>query len=124
MLDIAITGQEPAGRRVTLQGRLDTLTTPQLDGALAPLLGSPEVTSLVFQMAGLEYISSAGIRCVIRAQRVLADRGGAVAIVGPQPAVRRVFEIVKALPPELIFTSQAEFDTSPRDPSRGVGHQP
>ena len=77
MLDIAITGQGPAGRRVTLQGRLDTLTTPQLEGALAPLLGSPEVTSLVFQVDALEYISSAGVRCVIRAQRTLADRGGA-----------------------------------------------
>ena len=111
-LDIAITSQKPAGRRVTLRGRLDTLTAPQLEGALAPLFAAPEVRSLVFQLDALEYISSAGIRCVIRAHRAMADRGGQVAIVNPQPAVRKVFEIVKALPPERIFASEAEFDAS------------
>jgi anti-anti-sigma factor len=112
VLDIAITAQGPATRRVMLRGRLDTLTTPQLEGALAPLLTSSEVASLVFQVDALEYISSAGVRCVIRADRALADRGGQLAIVNPQPAVRRVFDIIKAIPPERIFASEAEFDAS------------
>ena len=124
MLDIAITSQEPAGRRVTLRGRLDTLTTPQLDGALAPLLGSPEVTSLVFQVDALEYISSAGVRCVIRAHRALTDRGGQLAIVNPQVAVRRVLEIVKALPLDRIFASEADLDASRGGQPRALGHQP
>jgi anti-anti-sigma factor len=124
VLDIAITSQEPAGRRVTLRGRLDTLTTPQLDAALAPLLASPEVTSLVFQVDGLEYISSAGVRCVIRAHRALTDRGGQVAIVNPQAAVRRVFEIVKALPLDRIVASEADLDASRADQPRARGHQP
>ena len=115
MLDIAIATPETAARRVTLQGRLDTLTTPQLEGALAPLLGSPEVVSLVFQLDGLEYISSAGVRCLIRADRTLADRGGQVAIVSPQPAVGRVFEIVKAIPPEQIFASEADLAAARRE---------
>ena len=38
-------------------------------------------------------------------------RGGRVAIVNPQPAVRRVLEIVKALPPDQVFADQAELDT-------------
>lgn len=117
-LEIGITSQRPAGRRVTLRGRLDTLTTPQLEGELAALLDAPEVTSLVFQLDGLEYVSSAGVRCVIRANKALANRGGLVALVNPQATVRTVFEIVKALPPEQIFASEAEFvaylDTMPR----------
>jgi anti-anti-sigma regulatory factor len=40
----------------------------------------------------------------------MADRGGRVAIINPQPAVKRVFEIVKALPSEQVFASEAEFD--------------
>jgi anti-anti-sigma factor len=96
---------------MALRGRLDTLTTPQLEEALAAVLGAPEVASLVLDVEGLEYVSSAGVRCVIRAHRTLGARGGQVAIVNPQPAVRRVFEIVKALPPELIFGSEAEFTT-------------
>jgi anti-anti-sigma factor len=117
-LEIGITSQKPAGRRVTLRGRLDTLTTPQLEGELAALLDAPEVTSLVFQLDGLEYVSSAGVRCVIRANKALANRGGLVALINPQATVRTVFEIVKALPPEQIFASEAEFsaylDAMPR----------
>jgi phosphoserine phosphatase RsbU/P len=108
-LEIGIASQKPAERRVTLRGRLDTLTTPQLEGELAALLNAAEVTSLVFQLDGLEYVSSAGIRCVMRANKALADRGGRVAIINPQATVRAVFEIVKALPPEQIFASEAEF---------------
>ncbi len=109
-LDIEITDQEPAGRRVMLRGRLDTLTAPQLETALAPLLGSSAVTSITFGLDGLEYMSSAGIRCLMRAHKALGARGGRVAVVNPQPAVRKVLEIVKALPAEQVFGSDAELD--------------
>jgi anti-anti-sigma factor len=109
-LEVEITSQKPDGRRVALRGRLDTITAPQLEAQLAPLLDSPDVRALVFQLDGLEYLSSAGIRCFIRARKALAERQGHVAIVNPQPAVKRVFEIVKALPSEQVFDSEAEFD--------------
>jgi anti-anti-sigma factor len=109
-LEVEIVSQKPDGRRVLLRGRLDTVTAPQLDARLEPLLGAPDVRTLVFQLDGLEYLSSAGIRCLVRARRALAERGGRVAIVNPQPAVKRVFDIVKALPAEQVFASEAEFD--------------
>lgn len=109
-LAIEITDQEPGGRRVMLRGRLDTLTAPQLETALAPLLDSSAVTSIAFGLDGLEYISSAGIRCLVRAHKALGARGGRVVIVNPQPVVRKVLEIVKALPPEQVFGSAAELD--------------
>jgi sigma-B regulation protein RsbU (phosphoserine phosphatase) len=109
-LAIEITNQESGGRRVTLRGRLDTFTAPQLETALAPLLDSSAVTSIAFGLDGLEYISSAGIRCLVRTHKALGARGGRVAIVNPQPVVRKVLEIVKALPPEQVFGSDAELD--------------
>jgi anti-anti-sigma factor len=109
-LEVEIVSQKPDGRRVLLRGRLDTVTAPQLEAKLAPLLDSPDVRSLVFQLDGLEYLSSAGIRSLVRARKAMAERGGRVAIVNPQPAVKRVFEIVKALPAEQVFASEAEFD--------------
>jgi anti-anti-sigma factor len=109
-LQIDTTSRGPAERRVALRGRLDTLTAPKLEAELAPVLESPAVTSLVFELAGLEYISSAGIRCIVRARKAIEGRGGKVALVNPQPAVLRVFEIVKALPSEQVFGSQAELD--------------
>jgi len=109
-LQIEITGQGKGRHQVWLQGRLDTLTAPKLDEQLAPVLDAREVTSLVFQLSGLEYISSAGIRCLVRARKALVARGGEVAIVDPQPGVRKVFEIVKALPSEQVFANDAELD--------------
>jgi anti-anti-sigma factor len=109
-LHIEITSQGKGRRRVTLQGRLDTVTAPKLDEELAPVLDARDVTSLVFQLYGLEYISSAGIRCLVRARKALAARGGEVVIVDPQPGVRKVFEIVKALPSDQVFANEAELD--------------
>ena len=90
-LDIEITNQEPAGRRVKLRGRLDTLTAPQLETALAPLLDSSAVTSITFGLDGLEYMSSAGIRCLMRAHKALAKmvtlrRGNRLSITPVTPA--------------------------------------
>jgi anti-anti-sigma factor len=109
-LDIEITSPKPGERRIALRGRLDTLTAPQLEAQLTPLLDAPDVRTLVFQLDGLEYLSSAGIRCFVRARKAMTGRQGHVAIVNPQPGVKRVFEIVKALPAEHVFSSEAEFD--------------
>jgi anti-anti-sigma factor len=109
-LEVEITSQKPDGRRIALRGRLDTTTAPELEARLAPLLDALEVRALVFQLDGLDYVSSAGLRCFVRANKAMALRGGHVAIVNPQPAVKRVFEIVKALPADQVFASETEFD--------------
>jgi anti-anti-sigma factor len=109
-LDIDVAGSGPTDRRVTLRGRLDSLTAPKLETELAPLLEAQAITSLAFYLDRLDYISSAGIRCIMRARKTLEARGGRVAIVNAQPAVLKVFEIVKALPADQIFASQAELD--------------
>lgn len=109
-LDIQITEEGYGGRRVSLRGRLDTETAPTLDERLAPLLTSPAVTAALFDLAGLEYIGSAGIRVLIRVRKALEARGGGVAVAHLQPAVRQVFDIVKALPSTDVFATDAELD--------------
>ncbi len=96
-------------RRVLLDGRLDTHTYEQLDAALAPLL-TPGLQSLVLDLAGLEYISSAGIRSIFKARKALAGHGGKVLVVNPQPQIQKVLDVVKAVPMHEIFTSVAEAD--------------
>jgi anti-anti-sigma factor len=95
---------------VALRGRLDTQTAPVLDRRLEPLLESPSVTALLFDLAGLEYIGSAGLRVLARARKVLDARGGGLAVANLQPTVRTVFDIVKALPSMDVFEEDAEFD--------------
>jgi anti-anti-sigma factor len=97
-------------QRVAIGGRLDTHTYAELDQALAPLLANAAVTSLVLDLAGLDYISSAGIRSVFKARKALSTRGGKVLVVNPQPQIQKVFDLVKAVPLNEIFTSVAEAD--------------
>lgn len=66
------------GTTLTLapEGRLDTTTAPQLE---AEVKGSLEgVTALVLDLAGLEYISSAGLRVVLSAQKAMNKQGSMV----------------------------------------------
>ncbi|HLT43170.1 MAG TPA: STAS domain-containing protein, partial [Luteimonas sp.] len=95
---------------VALGGRLDTHTAGELDQTLAPLLEVPALRSLVLDLRALEYISSAGVRSIFRARKALAGRGGRVLVVNPQPQIQKVFDLVKAVPLEDIFSSTAEAD--------------
>ena len=82
-LDIQISEVGAGGRRIALRGRLDTENTPALDERLEPLLASPAVTAALFDLAGLEYIGSAGIRVLIKARKALEARSGVSAAGAP-----------------------------------------
>lgn len=96
-------------QRLALGGRLDTHTYSELDLQLAPLLASG-IQSLVLDLAGLEYISSAGVRSIFKARKALAAHGGKVIVVNPQPQIQKVFDVVKAVPLEEIFSTMDEAD--------------
>lgn len=96
-------------QRVALGGKLDTHTFAQFDAELEPVLDGP-IDTLVLDLGNLAYISSAGIRSVFKARKTLAERGGRVLIANPQPQIKKVFDIVKAVPLSEIFSSVAEAD--------------
>jgi anti-anti-sigma factor len=107
-VDIAELGH--GGRRVWLRGRLDTETTPALEERLRPLLETPTVTVMLLDLGDLEYIGSAGIRFLIQTRKTLEARGGALMVARLQPTVRRVLDIVKALPSTDVFEDDAAMD--------------
>lgn len=74
--------------KITLKGRLDTLTSPQLESELK-LEG---VTELVFDMTELEYISSAGLRVMLSAQKTMMMQGEMV-LEHVAPVVKEVFDM-------------------------------
>lgn len=104
-IDPAINGNQ----KVALGGRLDTHSFDELDRRLAPVLAS-DIQSLVLDLAGLEYISSAGVRSIFKARKALAARSGKVLVLNPQPQIKKVFDVVKAVPLNEIFTSAEEAD--------------
>jgi anti-anti-sigma factor len=95
---------------IELNGRLDTSTAPDLDKVLDRVLANKGTHRLVFEASGLDYLSSAGVRCFIRARKALEPGGGSVSILNPQPPVRKVLDIIKAIPSGSIFSSVAELD--------------
>jgi anti-sigma B factor antagonist len=94
---------------VKLTGSLDTATAPELERQLSPVLAGP-VKHLVFDLAQLKFISSAGLRVFSMARKQLKERGGQASFVNLQPQIREVFEIIKALPGIAVFKDMAELD--------------
>ena len=74
MSDLNIkSGKNGSEMTITLGGRLDTNTSPQLEELVDTSLDGGE--KLVFDMANLEYISSAGLRVLLAALQIMEDQG-------------------------------------------------
>ena len=82
---------------VTLEitGRLDTTTAPNLESAINELL--EDTKELVFDMSGVEYISSAGIRVLLGAHKKMNSNQGTIRIEKANDIVREVFEMTGLL---------------------------
>lgn len=97
-------------QRIAVSGRLDTGSHSELDHAIDPLLADERVSSVVLDLEGLNYISSAGLRSLSRARRALARRHRSVLLVNPQPQIQKVFDVVDAVPLKDVFASVEEAD--------------
>ena len=80
------------GEAVTLvvEGRLDTQTAPELETELDAVL--PGIKELVFDMANLEYVSSAGLRVILKAQKAMNTQGS-MKLTGVNDSIMEVFDI-------------------------------
>ncbi len=76
--------------KLALDGRLDTITSPVLDAAINKL--PDEITELVLNMEKLEYISSAGLRVLLAAQKLM-NKKGTMVLTGVCEEVMEVFEM-------------------------------
>ena len=78
---------------VTLEitGRLDTTTAPNLESVINEL--SDDTKELIFDMSGVEYISSAGIRVLLGAYKKMNSNQGIMRIEKANEMVREVFEM-------------------------------
>ena len=94
---------------VTLTGSLDTATAPDLEKQLGPVLSGP-VKDVVFDLARLTFISSAGLRVFASTRKALKERGGQASFVHMQPQIHEVFEIMRSLPGVAVFKDVAELD--------------
>ncbi len=109
MLDIKIQ-QLPEGRvHVVLNGRLDTQTHLECEQRLKPLL-TPATRVMVFDMSGVDYLSSMGLRVLMMVSRTLKAQGSKLLLSNVQAPVQTVIDIGNALPRENVFASVEEAD--------------
>ena len=75
---------------IVLSGRLDTVTAPQLEAELEKILSNSD--TLVLDMANLEYISSAGLRVILKAQKAMNTKG-TMKLIHVGESIMEVFDI-------------------------------
>ena len=80
------------GEAATLivSGRLDTQTAPELENELDSVLSS--LKELTFDFANLEYVSSAGLRVILKAQKAM-NAQGSMKLTGVNDSIMEVFDI-------------------------------
>lgn len=77
---------------VTVTGRMDAITAPAFEKALHELIAAGEIRFVV-ELAGLDYISSAGLRSILAIAKALKVKGGLICFANVAGTVKEVFEI-------------------------------
>ena len=75
---------------IELEGRLDTTTAPKLEECIREALTG--ISELCMDMEKLEYISSAGLRVLLAAQKIM-DKQGRMIVTGCREEIREIFDI-------------------------------
>ncbi len=108
-LEVEIWKKDDGYYLVILKGRLDQETYAFCESKLEPILNS-DTKALTLDMSHLSYISSMGIRVILKARKAIEAQGGKVLTANLQPQIAKIFEIVAALPRQHLFASVREAD--------------
>ncbi|MDJ0809374.1 MAG: STAS domain-containing protein [Desulfobacterales bacterium] len=104
------TNQKALGAFVVApSGQINGQTYDVLEDELDQLLAqNPNLIAL--DLAEVDYLSSAGIRVILKTQKALKARDGKLVFMHLQPQIRKVFEIIEALPTMRVFKNFEEMD--------------
>jgi anti-anti-sigma factor len=90
-------------------GSIDAQTHTMLDEEVeSALIEKPDV--IIFDMEFLDYINSMGVRVLLKTKKEMKNRAGKVAFMNLQPQIKKVFDILNALPTMQVFASIEEMD--------------
>lgn len=94
---------------IMLNGELDAITAPKLDEFIMTKI-EPKIKNIVFDLQNLNFVSSAGLRIFAKARKMAKSKQNKVYFINPTPQVKKVFEIVKAVPISEVFQNIQELD--------------
>lgn len=90
-MDLLLT-RDGASVVLTVNGRIDTVTSPEFEQCVISTLDEAP-PSLTFDFAGVEYISSAGLRVLMTAMKALGAHGHTLTLRGVQPEVLKILTL-------------------------------
>lgn len=108
-LDIVITPEANNGKRISISGSLDSNTAPELQQSIDAEIND-SVSATIIDFKGLDFLSSAGLRVIFKAKKLMDGNNGKFILVNLQPQIKKVFEIIKALDGMNVFKDQQEMD--------------
>ena len=108
-LKVTVTPKRPGVMVISPIGAIDASTYTILDDKVAEALEeAPDV--IIFDLEFTDYISSTGIRVLLKTRKTLKETDGKMVFMNLQPQIRKVFEILQAIPTLKVFASIQELD--------------
>ncbi len=109
-LEVKVHEVKPGSFTILPKGRIDSETTPEFQKQIKPVVDK-KAKNVLLNMASVNYVSSAGLGAIFNLMKKLKENGGELLLCNLQPQIKKVFEIIKALPTTSIFASVDEADT-------------
>lgn len=92
---------------VVVDGRVDSATAPELENSLKQLVESDK-TRLVLDLAGVDYMSSAGLRAMVSTLKSVKRVSGDLRLASPSPRVAEVLRLAGLTSIFSIYSSQSD----------------
>lgn len=108
-LNIVTISEANNGKRISIAGSLDSNTAPDLQQTIDNEIND-SISTTILDFSNLDFLSSAGLRVIFKAKKLMDNNGGKFLMVNLQPQIKKVFEIIKALDGMNVFQDQAEMD--------------
>jgi len=108
-LDVKIIKKKDYVYLVEVEGSIDSETYQELENELNEII-TEKSKAVIFDMGGVDYISSIGIKVIIEAKKTLEEKNASFAMTNLQPQIKKVFDVMKILPMFDIFDDMPEAD--------------
>ena len=109
LLKVSVNRRSESTYVVSPSGSIDSETYDILQENLDAILRSP-VKALIFDMKNVDYMSSMGLKVILKSRETVERGGGTMVLINLQPQISKIFDIVKAIPTQNIFSSIDEMD--------------
>ena len=108
-IDITQNPDKPGFYTITPHGPIDSETHEEFVTRVHPLL-SPKTRGILVDLKDVDYISSAGLGALFTIKKFMLAKNSDLLFCNLKPQIKQLFEIIKALPKETIFTNTEEAD--------------